>query len=121
MFTEQAFQDAEKQGYMCVNRIVAYTAATEFKGSEIETDRDYYYTLGDPEFWKALGLARGWKDPNLMAKWITEEGTGLIIFHNDGSWAAWQHRYVDHAIEHGYNDHEAFFKQLYPPTNEPAV
>ncbi len=121
MYTEQAFQEAESQGYKCVNRIIkASTNPGHPEAPAIEIDRDYFYTLGDPAFWMALGAARGWRHPNQYPKWKKEEGTALILFYPDDSWAAWQHRYLDHAIEDGYNDHQQFFKQFYVK-EEPVV
>lgn len=112
MFTEQAFADAQKHGYRIVNRIVGAETSPTRTQPTIHIDQDYFYTLGDPAFWRALGEAKGWTDPDQFPKWKKEEGTTLIIFYPDNSWAAWQHRYLDHIIENGYNDHQQFFKQF---------
>lgn len=115
MYTERAFQEAESKGYHCVNRIISVNYAKE----SIDIDRDYYFTLGDPRFWKAFGEARGWREPDELPRWKKQEGTTLVIFFPDDSWAAWQHRYIDHIIEHGYNNHQKFFKQFYPSDEQP--
>ncbi len=114
MFTEKAFQEAEAQGYRCVNRIVRCVSEPLLQNEcSVEIDRDYAYTLGDPAFWKALGVARGWSQHERVPKWVKEEGTSLIIFYPDNSWASWMHQYNDHAIENGAGKHQDFFKQFY--------
>lgn len=115
MHTEKAFAEAEKHGYVIPNRILHATCEPEKTLPSYDIDRDYYFALHDPSFWEALGFARGWKqiDRDKAPKWIKEEGTGLVVFYPDDSWASWQHRYLDHAIEHGYSKHQQFFKQFY--------
>ncbi len=115
MHTEAAFQEAEKQGYRCNNRIIACRMLADARSERptIETDRDYFYTLHDPAFWRALGAARGWSQVDRYPRWNKEEGTSLIIFYPDNSWASWMHRYIDHVVEHGPTNHQEFFAQLY--------
>lgn len=115
MFTEKAFAEAQSKGYIVRSRIVGATYNEDRPQSPtIHIDQDFYFTLHDPRFWFCLGEARGWKMPEKIPRWIKEEGTSLIIFYPDDSWASWMHRYMDHSIEHGFNDHQEFFKQFYP-------
>jgi len=114
MFTEKAFAEAQSKGYVIRNQIIGAKINEMRDVPDIEIDQDIYFTLHDPMFWQKLGEARGWRQEFKYPTWKKEEGTGLIIFYPDDSWASWMHRYVDHVIEHGFNDHQQFFKQFYP-------
>ncbi len=110
MYTARAIEEARKQGYTVRNKVIHVKA----DDATMEIDQDIYFTLHDPAFWMLLGRARNWTGPgSKLPKWTREEGTALIIFYPDNSWASWMHRYVDHAIEHGYSAHQAFFQQFY--------
>jgi len=96
MYTEKYIQKAIDGGYEPVN-------TSPYKWKML-----YHRFLLDPEFWKCLGKAMGWKDVDTHSQ-NDPDGWGRFVTHFK-PWLVKWHSFIDHLANGG--SIEDFFKSL---------
>jgi hypothetical protein len=93
---KKAMQDVFDGGYM-------HASTTEDMRPEA--------LLLNPEWWSALGKARGWKRLDAMCySWCDHDGNVKKEWRSIRRWKNYLHRFIDHIAEG--KDAESFFKEM---------
>ncbi len=100
---EQAIKEAVENGF---DNQVARDHLTDWRKFETLTSHDYGWIFNRPEFWQALGKARGWGKKTLSNGMVADVGRDGYI----NVWQSYWHDFIDHLAEG--KDAESFFAEL---------